>query len=77
MGDIVLLDEMTSGHNFREEGQQTEISDANALIPANSNMRVIVRRYKGPQAQKVHSILLAFLLSHCPSLFLFFSDLET
>ena len=57
MGDLFIMNEILHHPRFcyhqRRVKKEAEIADANARIPGSSNMPVVIRTYKGENAQEV------------------------
>jgi len=60
MGDLFIMNEITHPPRFRHHRRRVEkeaqIADANARIPGSSNIPVVIRTYKGENAQEVSGL---------------------
>jgi len=59
MGDIFIVNEIPHPPSFCDQRgveKEAEIADANARIPGSSNMPVVIRTYKGENAQEVSGL---------------------
>jgi len=75
MGDLFIVNEITHPprfcHHQRRVEKEAEIADANARIPGSSNMPVVIRTYKGENAQEVSGLRLDVLQSPVDDILIF------